>query len=110
MSFAIKVLACFDNLDIDALAELCHDDFVHVDDYEMKSRDEWLDDIKQQWKNAEPKGGINFRRGRKILVDQDDIFAVEFISERDGRNYRITNVGLKRDGKFWRFQINRVPI
>tara|TARA_B110000003_G_C16270630_1_gene386817 strand:+ start:408 stop:551 length:144 start_codon:yes stop_codon:yes gene_type:complete len=43
-------------------------------------------------------------------VDQEDIFAAEFTANIDERTHRIINVGLKRDEKFWHFQINRVPV
>jgi hypothetical protein len=42
--------------------------------------------------------------------DQEDIFAAEFTANIDERTHRIINLGLKRDEKFGRFQINRVPV
>ena len=46
MSFVIKVFEAFDNRDIEAVANLTHEDFVQVDDYEMASRDDWIEEIR----------------------------------------------------------------
>jgi hypothetical protein len=39
-------------------------------------------------------------------VDRRDIFAMEYARDINGVPHRDTNVDLKRDGKFWRFQVN----
>ena len=106
MSFVVKVFNAFDNRDIEAVADLCHEDFVHVDDYSMTTRDEWLASVKNQLENDCP----DFTRDRSVVADRRDIFAMEFTRDIDGITYRITNVSIKKDDKFWRFQINRVPI
>ena len=46
MSFAVKVFEAFDNRDIDAIANLTHEDFVQVDDYEMASREDWIEKLR----------------------------------------------------------------
>ena len=106
MSFVVKVFNAFDNRDIEAVADLCHEDFVHVDDYSMTTRDEWLASVKNQFENDCP----DFTRDRSVVADRRDIFAMEFTRDIDGITYSITNVSIKKDDKFWRFQINRVPI
>ena len=52
----------------------------------------------------------DFTRDRTVIADQRDIFSMQFTREIEGVLYKITNVFLKRDGKFWRYQVNRVPI
>ena len=107
MSFAIKSSNAFDDQDIDSITELCHEDMVFVDDYEMYSRDDWLALLKGQ---IEDGSWFDFSNERQILVDRRDIFAMEYVRDIDGVPHKVTNVGLKRDGKFWRFQVNRVPV
>ena len=51
MSFVVKVFNAFDNRDIEAVADLCHEHFVRVDDYSMTTRDEWLASDKNQFEN-----------------------------------------------------------
>ena len=107
MSFAVKVTTAFDNRDINAIAALCHEDMVFVDDYDMHARDDWLAIIAEQ---IEDGSMVDFSRDRFIVADRRDIFAMEYIRDLEGAPHRITNVCLKRDGKFWRFQVNRVPL
>ena len=53
---------------------------------------------------------MDFTRDRNVLVDQRDIFSMQFTRDIDGVPHRITNVSLLKDGKFWRSQIHRVPV
>ena len=107
MSFAIEVMNAFDSGNVDAVADLCHEDMVYVDDYEMYSREDWLALLKRQFDDGSMP---DFSRARSILLDRRDIFSMEFVRDIDGVLHRVTNVGLKRDNKFWRFQVNCVPI
>ena len=61
MSFAVKVTTAFDNRDINAIAALCHEDMVFVDDYDMHARDDWLAIIGKQIEDIvefESPGGL----------------------------------------------------
>ena len=107
MSFVIKVFETFDNRDIEAVANLTHEDFVQVDDYEMASREDWLEELRVLFESGNTP---DFTRDRTVIADQRDIFSMQFTRDIEGVLYRITNVFLKRDGKFWRYQVNRVPI
>ena len=107
MSFAINSSKAFDDRDIDAIAELMHEDMVFVDDYEMYSRDDWLALLKRQ---IEDGSLPDFSNERQIVADRRDIFAMEYVRDIDGVPHKVTNVGLLRDGKFWRFQVNRMPV
>jgi len=107
MSFVIKVFEAFDNRDIDAIANLTHEDFVQVDDYEMASREDWIEELRVLFASGNTP---DFSRDRTVIAYQRDIFSMQFTREVEGVLYRITNVFLKKDGKFWRYQVNRVPI
>ena len=71
MSFAVKVITAFDNRDINAIAALCHEDMVFVDDYDMHARDDWLAIIGKQ---IEDGSMVDFSRERFIVADRRDIF------------------------------------
>lgn len=106
MSFTVKVFQILDALDADAMECICHEDFIFVDDYEMQGRDDWIAGLRKLWSEAP----VDFSRDRNVLLDQRDIFSMQFTRDIDGVPHRITNVSLLKDGKFWRSQIHRVPV
>ena len=106
MSFSVKLKQVLDDLDIDGFKNLFQDDFVYVDNYEMMTSDDYISLLTKQWAEIQ----INFSRDQNTLVDNRDIFSFQFTQDIDGVPYRITNVSLLTDGKFWRSQINRVPV
>ena len=73
MSFAVKVTTAFDNRDINAIADLCHEDMVFVDDYDMHARDDWLAIIAEQ---IEDGSMVDFSRDRFIVADRRDILVL----------------------------------
>ena len=85
------------------MRDLCHDDFVFVDDYEKMTRDDCIEALRVQfiWGTA-----LDFTRDSNIILDNRDIFLMQFTRDIDGVPHRISNVGLLSEGKFWRFQIN----
>ena len=106
MSFSTTVFQILDALDVDCLENLCHEEFIFVDDYEMLNRDDWIERIQALWS----ENPIDFSCERNVIADQRDIFCMQYTLDIDGVSYRITNVSLLKDGKFWRSQIHRVPI
>ena len=106
MSFSIKVFQILDAHDIDGMKSICHDDFIFVDEYEMMTRDDWITGLRKLWAETP----VDFTRDRNVLVDQRDIFSMQFTRDIDGVPHRITNVSLLKGGKFWRSQIHRVPV
>ena len=106
MSFSIKVFQILDAHDVDAMESICHDDFIFVDEYEMMTRDDWITGLRKLWAETH----VDFSRDRNVLVDQRDIFSMQFTRDIDVVPHRITNVSLLKGGKFWRSQIHRVPV
>ena len=45
MSFSTKVFQVLDTLDVEAMKSICHEEFIFVDDYEMLTRDDWIERI-----------------------------------------------------------------
>ena len=45
MSVVMKVFNAIDAKDIVAVEETSHDDFVYFDDYEMRTREQWLEGL-----------------------------------------------------------------
>ena len=78
-----------------------------VDGYEMMTRNDWIEVLRKKFVEGSTP---DYTRDQSILLDQQDIFSMHYTRDIDGVSHRITNVALKRDGKFWRFQNNRVPI
>ncbi|MDG1934956.1 MAG: hypothetical protein P8I83_00835, partial [Paracoccaceae bacterium] len=106
MSFSVKLKQVLDDLDIDGFKNLFQDDFVYVDNYEMMTSDDYISLLIKQWAEIQ----INFSRAQNTLVDNQDIFSFQFTRDIDGVPYKITNVSLLTDGKFWRSQIHRAPV
>ena len=103
----MKSFYAFDNQDIKVLENFTHKDFVHVDDYEMVSRQEWLEGLRGLF---ESRNTPDFTRDRTVIADHRDVFSMQFTREIEGISYRITKVASKRDRKFWHFQANCVTV
>ena len=106
MSFSTKVFQVLDTLDVEAMKSICHEEFIFVDDYEMLTRDDWIDRIQILW-TVSP---VDFSRERNVIADQRDIFCMQYTLDINDAPHRITNVSLLKDGKFWRSQIHRVLV
>jgi len=85
--------------DIDYIEKSLHKDFLSVQEYEMVSREEWL----QQMKDWFADESIDLRNANiRILSDNEDIHTFQYETERDGQKIRRTNVTFFRDGKVYR--------
>ena len=106
MSFSTKVFQVLDTLDVEAMKSMCHEEFIFVDDYEMLTRDDWIERIQILWTETP----VDFSRERNVIADQRDIFCMQYTLDINDAPHRITNVSLLKDGKFWRSQIHRVLV
>jgi hypothetical protein len=70
------------------MESICHEDFIFVHDYEMWGRDDWIAGLRKLWSEAP----VDFSRDRNVLLDQRDIFSMQFTRDIDGVPHRITNV------------------
>ena len=72
----------------------------------MGSHEDFLNNMKQSFNDGTV---YDYSRERRILLDQRDVYAFQYTNTFEGVDHIVTIVGLKKDGKFWRFQVNRVP-
>ena len=106
MTILLDALAAVDSQDANLMEKLLHEEFLFVDDYNMKTTDEWLVTIRELFKEK----CLDFTNKRRIVADTRDLWAMEYEREIDGKIMKITNVSLLKDGKFWRSFIHRVPV
>ena len=106
MTIILDALAAVDSQDANLMEKLLHEEFLFVDDYNMKTTDEWLVTIRELFKEK----SLDFTNKRRIVADTRDLWAMEYEREIDGKIMKITNVSLLKDGKFWRSFIHRVPV
>jgi hypothetical protein len=72
----------------------------------MMTRDDWIATGRKLW----VENPVDFTKEHNVLLDQRDIFSMQFTRDIDGVLHRITNVSLLKDGKFWYSLIHRVPV
>ena len=86
-TFAIK-------RDIDWIHELLHDDFMYVQDYTMKTREEAIEMVKELL-------ALNLYLTQTTLVYKN-MMALEHETITEGKKYLMTQVQLWRGDKIWR--------
>ena len=81
-----------------------HEDFMFFKEYTVQNREEWLEDIKKliesDWKFSQPQ----------LLVENEDLVALNHIVTEEGARYRVTAVHFLKDGKTWRLSTHRTFI
>ena len=88
-TFAIK-------RDIDWIHELLHDDFMYVQDYTMKTREEAIEMVKELL-------ALNlYSTQNTLLYENENIMALELGTITEGKKYLMTQVQLWIYDKIWR--------
>ena len=105
MSVVVKVFNAIDEHDLEALSELIHDDFVYFHDYEIRTKKDWLDGVRE---GLEMEG--KFTDERRILCDTADCYAIQRTANIDGKKYRTTFMALLKDDKLHRAMLQRVEL
>ena len=85
MSVVMKVFHAMNAKDIVAVEETLHDDFVYFDDYEIRTRDEWLKGLQEFWKMEN-----RMHEERRVLCDSRKLYAIERNSVKDGVEIEVT--------------------
>ena len=80
MSVVVKVFNAIDEHNLEALSELIHDDFVYFHDYEMRTKKDWLDGVRE---GLEMEG--KFTDERRILCDTAE-YAQTSLHARTGQS------------------------
>ena len=81
-----------------ALEETFHEDFMHLRETEMLTRDEFL----QYMQTDFAKDATLISTQGKILYEDEKIGAFEHVVLRPVSKRKVTLVCLKKDGKIWR--------
>ena len=82
--------------DIDWIHELLHDDFMYVQDYTMKTREEAIEMVKELL-------ALNlYPTQTTLLYENENMMALEHEMITEGKKYLMTQVQLWRADKIWR--------
>ena len=84
--------------DLKALEETFHEDFMHLRETEMLTRDEFL----QYMQTDFAKDATLISTHGKILYEDEKCAVFEHVVRRTSSKRRVTLVCLKKDGKVWR--------
>ena len=102
--FALEKLL---NKDMGYVEVSMHEDFLSVQEYEMVSRDEFLQQMKDWFEDPT----LDLRNANlRILTDNEDIHTFQYERVKDGQRVRQTNVTFFKDGKIYRHMGHDVPI
>ena len=102
MSVFMKVFHAMNAKDIVAVEETLHDDFVYFDNYEIRTRDEWLKGLQEFWKMEN-----RMHEERRVLCDSRDCYVIERNNVKDGIEIKVTFMALLKKYYLWRSMIHR---
>ena len=106
MSVVIKMFNALDAHNLDAIADYLHDEFMYFSDYEVKNKEDWLQEMQSHIDTKES----NFTLDRRILCETKDCYAIERVANINGQKSRTTFMALIKDDKLHRAMLQRVPI
>ena len=106
MSVVIKMFNAIDSQDLDAMAEIMHEEFMYLNDYEIRNKEDWLEEMQSHFDNKESDLSIE----RRILCETKDCYAAERIANIDGVKSRTTVMAFVKESKIHRLMLQRVPI
>ena len=85
-----------DNGPFEKMDAFVHEDFMFFKEYTVQNREEWLEDIKEliegDWKFNQPQ----------LLIENEDMVALNHIVVEGNSSYRVTAVHFLKDGQTWR--------
>ena len=61
---------------LDAIADYLHDEFIYFSDYELKNKEDWLQEMQSHIDTKES----NFTLDRQILSETKDCYAIERVA------------------------------
>ena len=94
--FALEKLL---NKDMGYVEDSMHEDFLSVQEYEMVSRDEFLQQMKDWFEDPT----LDLRNANlRVLTDNEDIHTFQYEWVKDDQRIRATNVTFFKDNKIYR--------
>ena len=106
MNYFDKMVKDMRNKDLDAIQDWLHPDFLFVADFEMLTREDWLEETKKEFNRNE----VTLHDNAKCTLENEHIVVFEQKYVREGQLVLSVNSTRFRDGKPWRTIINRIPI
>ena len=106
MNYFDKMVRDMSNKDLDAIKAWLHPDFLFVADFELLTREDWLDASKKEFDDGE----VTLHDNAKCLLETEHLVVFEQKYVLDGQFVLSVNTTHFRDGKPWRTIINRIPI
>ena len=93
-----------DNGPFEKMDAFVHEDFMFFKEYTVQNREEQLEDIKEliegDWKFNQPQ----------LLIENEDMVALNHIVVEGNSSYRVTAVHFLKDGQTWRLATHRTCI
>ena len=77
-----------------------------LNDYEIRNKEDWLEEMQSHFDNKE--GDLSIER--RILCETKDCYAAESIANIDGVKSRTTVMAFVKESKIHRLMLQRVPI
>ena len=106
MTYFDTMVKNMDNKDLNAIKEWIHSDYIFVADFEMLTKDDWLNATEKNFRD----GTVTLHNNAKCLLENEHLVVFEQTFVREGELILSINTTHFRDGKPWRTIINRVPI
>ena len=106
MTYFDKMVKDMRNKDMDAIQDWLHPDFLFVADFEMLTREDWLEETKKEFNRNE----VTLHDNAKCTLENEHIVVIEQKYVREGQLVLSVNSTHFRNGKPWRTIINRIPI
>ena len=102
-------LKLFETRDIQLIKDHWHDDYMHLSDTQLDTRDNFEEFLKGLWDRGwsllDPKS-----KPQVIHEDEDVLVVRHWWTDPDGTKWRMTNCSFWRDNKCWREMVNEVKI
>ena len=106
MSVVIKMFNAIDAHSLNAIAGYLHHEFMYCNDYEVKNKEDWPQEMQSHIDTRES----NFTLDRRILYETKDCYAIERVVNINSQKSRTTFMALINDDKLHRAMLQRVPI
>ena len=106
MSVVIKMFNAIHAQELDAMAEIMHEEFMYLNDYEIRSKENWLEEMQSHFDTKESNLSIE----RLILCETKECYAAEGNANGDGVKSRPTVMAFVKESKIHRLMLQRVPI
>ena len=82
----IKMFNAIDAQDLDTMAEIMHEECLYLNDYEIRNKEDWLEEMQSHFDTKESDLSVE----KRIRCETKDCYAAECIANIDGVKSRTT--------------------